>query len=133
MANPLVTGFRSGLAKGELLVQKCESCGKFNMYPRHACPFCQSFTLGWHRASGRGRLKSFTVLRAGAPEGFETDLPYGIGIVQLEEGVQMLCRLTPGANGDWNGYACEDVVEFIPASPEEVERRPCAWFHRAGI
>lgn len=131
MANVLVTGFRSGLAKGELLIQKCESCGKLNMYPKHACPHCQSLSLGWQQAKGTGVLKSFTVLRAGAPEGFEEDLPYGLGIVQLEEGVQILCRLTPDADGEWSGYACDDKVEFIAASPEEVERRPCAWFHRA--
>ena len=87
MTAPLVAEFRAGLAAGELLVQKCTSCGKLNMYPRYACPHCQSESLGWQKVSGRGVLHSFTVLRMGAPEGFEADLPYAIGVIKLAEGV----------------------------------------------
>ena len=124
--------FRAGLARGELLLQKCNDCGKLNMYPRHACPHCQSLSLGWQRSSGRGILHSFTVLRAGAPEGFESELPYALGIIKLDEGVQMLARLTPEADGDWRGYQCDDRVEFEPAAAERVALRPCAWFARSG-
>ena len=80
MSNPIRDEFRTGLARGDLLVQKCNDCGKLNMYPRHACPHCQSLSLGWHKSTGRGVLHSFTVLRAGAPEGFESDLPYALGV-----------------------------------------------------
>ncbi len=131
MANLIRDEFRAGLARGELLLQKCNDCGKLNMYPRHACPHCQSLSLGWQKSAGRGVLHSFTVLRAGAPEGFESELPYALGIVKLEEGVQLLARLAPDAGGDWQGYRCDDRVEFRPASAEHVAQRPCAWFARA--
>lgn len=128
MTGPIVKDFRAGLARGELLVQKCNSCGKLNMYPRYACPHCQSESLGWHKTSGRGILHSYTVLRVGAPQGFEEDLPYALGVVKLEEGVQLLGRLVPDADGEWSSYACDDPVEFAPVSPDLVEQRPCAWF-----
>lgn len=131
MANVIRDEFRAGLARGELLLQKCNDCGRLNMYPRHACPHCQSLSLGWQASAGRGVLHSFTVLRAGAPEGFESELPYALGIVKLEEGVQLLARLAPEADGDWQGYRCDDRVEFRPASAEQVAQRPCAWFARA--
>ena len=66
MSNPIRDQFREGLVRGELLLQQCQTCSKLNMYPRHACPHCQSKALGWQRARGNGVLHSFTVLRAGS-------------------------------------------------------------------
>lgn len=131
MSNPIRDGFRAGLARGELLVQKCNDCGGLNLYPRHACPHCQSLSLGWHKSAGRGVLHSFTVLRVGAPEGFEQDLPYALGVIKLEEGVQLLARLVADPDGDWQSYKCDDSVEFAPVPPQQIERRACAWFKRA--
>jgi len=131
MTNLIRDQFREGLTRGELLIQKCNDCGKLNMYPRHACPFCQSLSLGWQKSAGKGILHSFTVLRAGAPEGFEPDLPYALGVVKLEEGVQLLGRLVPERDAEWQNFACDDAVEFRAQSPESVAQRPCAWFARA--
>jgi uncharacterized OB-fold protein len=128
---PLVREFREALASGELIVQKCESCGKLNMYPRYACPFCQSLSLGWQKTGGRGVIHSFTVLRMGAPEGFEADLPYALAVVKLDEGVQLLARLIPDAKGDWQEYRCDDRVQLVPTPPGQVIPRPCAWFAKA--
>jgi uncharacterized OB-fold protein len=131
MIAPLVSAFREGLQRGELLLQKCDSCGALNMYPRYACPQCQSESLAWHKASGHGVLHSFTVLRAGAPEGFESELPYALGVVKLTEGVQLLGRLIPDADGQWTSYRCEQKMQFAvpPAGP--AQHRPCAWFQHA--
>jgi uncharacterized protein len=131
MTSKLVAEFREGLARGELLLQKCTACGKLNMYPRYACPHCQSSALTWQKSAGRGTLHSFTVLRAGAPEGFEQDLPYGLGVIKLEEGVQLLARLVADDQGDWQSYRCDDLVQFVPRPAPEAEQRPCAWFARA--
>lgn len=127
MTMPMVQEWRDGLDRGELLIQVCESCDRPNMYPRYACPHCQSEKLGFTASSGRGRLHSFTVVRAVPPMGFEDDLPYALGVVKLEEGVQMLGRLAPGEDGDWSAYACDMEVEFV-AAPEDPAGRPVAWF-----
>jgi uncharacterized protein len=128
----IVSDFRAGLAGGDLLIQNCHECGKPNMWPRYACPHCQSDNLGWVKSAGKGILHSFCVLRQGAPEGFEDDLPYAIGVVKLPEGVQLLVRLEADAAGDWTAYKCDDAVEFVAVEPGEIERRPCATFRRAG-
>lgn len=128
MSSQIVKDFRAGLAKGELLVQKCNSCSKLNMYPRYACPHCQSENLGWQKVSGKGTLMSFTVLRAGAPQGFEADIPYALGVVKLDEGVQLLGRLANDSSGDWKSYRCDMKVEFAPVPAEQIETRPAAWF-----
>lgn len=132
MTSRLVTEFRGYLQAGELAVQKCLTCGKLNMYPRYACPHCQSEELSWQKVSGRGTLHSYSILRMGAPEGFESDLPYALGVVKLEEGVQMLGRLLPEADGNWSGYACDQRVELSAPPVGQPEYRPCAWFRRCG-
>jgi uncharacterized OB-fold protein len=130
MSNLIRDEFRAGLARGELLLQHCNHCGKLNMYPRHACPHCQSTSLGWRKSAGRGVVHSFTVLRAGAPEGFEKDLPYALAVIKLDEGVQLLGRLLPDDDGDWRSFQCDDRVQFTPASSQSAADRPCAWFAR---
>lgn len=128
----IVSDFRAGLGEGKLLIQSCNSCGKTNMWPRYACPHCQSDDLDWVQSEGKGTLHSFCVLRQGAPEGFEDDLPYALGVVKLDEGPQLLARLTPSGNDDWSEYICDDRVEFVAVDAAEAERRPCATFGRAG-
>ncbi|MES2492446.1 MAG: OB-fold domain-containing protein [Pseudomonadota bacterium] len=127
----IVSDFRNGLAAGKLLIQNCSDCNKPNMWPRYACPHCQSENLGWKEAAGTGTLHSFCVLRQGAPEGFEADLPYAIGVVKLDEGVQLAVRLEPDGPGDWSSYRCDDRIEFVSTSAAEIERRACATFRRA--
>jgi uncharacterized protein len=128
----IIAPYREALARGELLVQVCQACGARIMYPRHRCPECQSDQLGWLTASGQGTLNTYTVVRAVPPLGFEADLPYALGVVVLAEGVQLLARLWPSNGSDsWEGFEVNGSVEFHPASPEEIARRPVAWF-RAG-
>lgn len=131
MTDTLIRDYRAALARGELIVQKCLDCSNLNMYPRFACPFCQSERLGWHQVSGRGALHSFTVSRIGAPIGFEDELPYALAVVKLDEGVQLLARLVADGDGDWHGYSCDDPVEFVPEGATAPGARPIAWFRRA--
>jgi uncharacterized OB-fold protein len=123
----IVTPFREGLARGELLIQTCNACAAKQMYPRHRCTTCQSDDLGFEPASGSGVLHSYTVVRAVPPRGFEDDVPYALGVVKLDEGVQLLARLHPDSEGDWNQYRCDQRVTFA-VDAGEVERRPVAWF-----
>jgi uncharacterized protein len=126
----IVSDFRAALANGELHIQNCRDCGNSNMWPRYACPHCQSENLGWVKSAGKGSLHSFCVLRQGAPEGFEDDLPYAIGVVKLDEGVQLLVRLEATGEDDWSAYQCDDQVEFVAVDGSAIERRPCATFRR---
>jgi len=124
----LTVPFGEALARGELIVQKCNSCGELIMYPKYRCPSCFGNDLGWHRASGRAQLLTYTVLRFGAPSSFDVEPPYAIGIVRLEEGPQLTGRLHPGTDGTWDHYRCDEPVAFTPADAAEVAERPAAWF-----
>jgi uncharacterized protein len=125
---PLTEQYYAALERGELVIQQCRSCGKNIMYPKYACPFCSGGDLGWTPSTGTGILHSFAVQRIGAPTGFEADLPYAVGVVKLDDGVQLLGRLRPDPDGGWDSYACDVRVQF-DAVPDEG--RHIAWFTTA--
>ena len=58
-------------------------------------------------------------------------VPYAIGVVKLDEGVQLAVRLAPDSPGDWSSYQCDDRVEFVASSSAQIDKRPCATFKRA--
>jgi uncharacterized OB-fold protein len=128
----LTEPFYSALQRQELVLQHCKSCDRNIMYPRHRCPFCYAAELDWVRSAGTGTLHSLAVQRIGPPSGFEDDVPYAVGVVKLDDGVQLLGRLWPDEDGEWSSYDCDSRVEFHGATGDEIERRPVAWFRPAG-
>lgn len=129
--NQLSDQYDEGLIRGQLLIQRCTACGRHAMYPRYSCPFCQQKELEWVESSGSGSLHSYTVLRIGAPSGFEEELPYALGVIKLDEGVQLLGRLRPDETGTWDCYTCDTQVQFSAGDPPAAGRRPAAWFRSA--
>lgn len=90
IATALSRHFWRGLADGQLMLQRCGDCGRWVFYPREICPHCWSPNLAWLRASGQGRLATWSVIhRAGHP-GWQPATPYVVGIVRLAEGPAML-------------------------------------------
>jgi len=124
----LADAFNEALAEGRLMIQSCNDCGKPNMWPRYRCPYCQSADLGWKEASGKGTLVSYSVVRAVPPKGFEDQLPYALGVIRLEEGVQLLARLEGEGEDGFDDYECDAAVSFSPHPAEEMRDRPVAWF-----
>lgn len=134
-AEPIMTDltvdYYEALSRGQLVVQECGDCGALIMYPRYRCTECFSSNLGWKQVEGSGILLSFTILRMGAPSGYEEDLPYAVGIVKLDDGPQLLGRLWPAEDGTWDHYVCDGRVRFRSATGVEIARRPAPWFTRA--
>ncbi|MGA7419690.1 MAG: Zn-ribbon domain-containing OB-fold protein [Acidimicrobiales bacterium] len=79
-------------ADGQLIVQRCTACGRYQFYPRALCIACSGETE-WVPAAGRGTLHTFTVIRQNRSEAFAALLPYAVGIVELEEGVRMMSNI----------------------------------------
>lgn len=131
--NQLAERYDQGLREGQLLLQYCEKCERAIAYPKFRCPDCFADDLSWRPAAGRGALYSVTVQHLGAPTAFVDQLPYALGVVRLDEGVQLLVRLLPDAAGNWTGYRCDASVEFCP-HPEGIPEldRPVAWFRLVG-
>lgn len=72
---------------------KCIQCNSIHFPPRLICPKCQGRSFETVKLSGRGKLKTYTIIRV-SPMGFEDLVPYGIGIVELEEGILIMGQIT---------------------------------------
>jgi hypothetical protein len=86
------------LARGELRLQRCGACGAFRHPPRHRCAACGSLAATWHRASGRGRVFSWTVTHRPVDPAFSP--PYAVVVAELDEGPRLVGNvrgLDPGA------------------------------------
>jgi uncharacterized protein len=85
--------FHDGLARRELLIPWCRSCGNPHFYPRFACPHCWGERYDWRRAAGAGVVYSFTRVLANPPTAFVDELPFTIAIIDLDEGVRLLSNI----------------------------------------
>ncbi|MDG2308408.1 MAG: Zn-ribbon domain-containing OB-fold protein [Candidatus Binatia bacterium] len=94
----------------ELHIQRCGDCNEAYFYPRSVCPHCLSGNVAWFRASGRGRLHTFTIVYAAGPKP-PLPTPYIIAVVELEEGPRMLTNLV-GVDPDPAKLSCDLPVEI---------------------
>ena len=81
------------LQEGSMRLQSCAECGKVRHYPRPVCDSCHSFEVEWVRASGKGKVHSWTVSHHPFHPGFIVDLPMTLVTVDLEEGVCMCAQM----------------------------------------
>jgi uncharacterized OB-fold protein len=82
-----------------LLGTHCGACGRFNFPRADACTYCATADPEPVQLSRQGTLWAWTAVTA-APPGYQGQVPFGIGVVELPEGVRVITRLTendPGA------------------------------------
>lgn len=84
--------FWAGAREHRLLIQYCRATGKPQFFPRPASLATGRRDLEWREVSGRGVVYSFTNTYSAWP-GHEDRVPYLCALVELEEGVRLLCNL----------------------------------------
>jgi len=77
----------------ELFLQRCNTCGKAAFYPRHWCPHCLALETSWEKASGDGRVHSFSVVYQAPFDAYKADAPYVLALIELAEGPVMMSNL----------------------------------------
>ena len=85
--------FWSKAAEGVLVVPKCTECGRTFWHPRPRCPHCGSERVDWIRASGRGTVHTYTVVRQSGDPYFKTKVPYVVAMIDLDEGVRIMTNI----------------------------------------
>jgi hypothetical protein len=73
--------------------EQCDHCNQYIFPPRDVCPHCGQDARGVHAMSGKGEVYSYTVVHE-PPTGYESQAPYAIAIVKLEEGPMVTAQLT---------------------------------------
>ena len=84
--------FRQGLEAGKFMTTRCAACGKLTFPPKQHCPACWSGDMKWTELTGRGILYARTTIHAAATQ-FRDEVPYSVGIVDLEEGIRLVTGL----------------------------------------
>lgn len=86
-------GLTAAAARGRFALQVCLDCGTVQYPPREVCRECLSHRLVWRPQDGRGELVTETILRNAQELFFRERLPWRIGIVRLDAGVNVIAYL----------------------------------------
>lgn len=96
----LSSGFWEAAARHELMLQRCAACGHLTHPPDVVCVACLSSAAAFtfEPVSGRGCIRSWTIMRDTFLPAFRVDIPWVIVDVELREGPRMVARLVDGAS-----------------------------------
>jgi uncharacterized protein len=138
--------FWEGVRAHQLLVQRCQDCGRLLFPARPICAHCDGGTLEWVPVSGRGTVISWVVTHQVFNKLFMASVPFTTLLVQLEEAPNLLMYgnwaggTVDGATVPQPGLAVEAVFEdhdegftLVQWSPREAvlaraggDRRPAS-------
>lgn len=110
-----ISRFFDELRSGRLMTTKCRKDGTLLWPPRVVCPQCHTEELDWVELPRRGRLYAFSAVLAGAPLGMEADVPFAVGLADLEGAPLRLFGRIVGA--PWNELR---VGQRVSVEPFEV-------------
>jgi hypothetical protein len=76
--------FYDRLREGRLSTTRCPRDGSLHWPPRTACPSCRSEELEWVDLPERGHIYAFSAVLAGAPLGMESEVPFAVGLIDID-------------------------------------------------
>ncbi len=86
-------------ARPQLIASKCKACGELTFPKQDSCPSCTERGAEEVLLSRRGKLWTWTVQRFPPPPPYsgpadrERFVPFGVGYVELPEGIRVEARL----------------------------------------
>ena len=90
MVDLTAVGFYEALKEENILASHCAECGDMQCPPRTICPNCWSDNVDGIEMSGKGILRTYTIVNIGLTQmieaGYDRFNPYCAGLVELEEG-----------------------------------------------
>ncbi|MCI4367659.1 MAG: zinc ribbon domain-containing protein [Thermoplasmata archaeon] len=76
--------FYDALRQGRLTTTRCPNDATITWPPRTVCPKCHRAALEWIELPRSGTLYAFSAVLVGAPLGMESDVPFAVGLVDLD-------------------------------------------------
>lgn len=101
---PTLEAYKKNIQEGKFKAFRCTKCKAVIAPPLGMCYNCGNTKMEWTTVSGKGKLVSFTVIYV-APDEFAAEVPYIVGIVELEEKARLTARL----------------IGFDPNKPESIK------------
>jgi len=102
--------FWEGLREGELRMQHCSACGRWQFPPLLGCGGCGR-PVAWLRVSGRGTIWSLTEIHPPVLPAFAPLAPYLVALAELDESpvLRMVGNVLPAQGGAINTLRLSDV------------------------
>jgi uncharacterized OB-fold protein len=116
VVTPEMAPFWAAAKRGQLVVQRCRSCGALRFPAREVCSRCLSRDVEWTPVSGRGEVFSTAIMHQANHPAFAAVAPYAVVVIQLEEGVRMMSNVVECAVRDVRiGMPVEVVFQELDA------------------
>jgi uncharacterized OB-fold protein len=135
---PIAEGLFTGPSESpRLIASRCRDCAEVAFPAQAGCPNCTGQSTEEIRLSPRGTLWTWTIQRFPPPPPYIGDrddfTPYGVGYIELPEGVRVEARLTINDPEKLAiGMEMELVLEEFDAAGEEAARMTFAFAPVAG-
>ncbi|MBV8950190.1 MAG: OB-fold domain-containing protein [Actinobacteria bacterium] len=93
----MTTAVREGMFtlddRPHLIGGRCDDCGRHHFPVLTTCPYCSSERIERAELSDHGTLWGWTAVTA-PPPGYQGEVPFGFGVVELPEGLRVITRLS---------------------------------------
>jgi uncharacterized OB-fold protein len=86
---PETAPFWEACNRGEFLLQRCNSCSKFQYHYRAQCSHCWSSDIADFPSSGEGTVWTFSTVYKNNTVHYKDSTPYVVAVVELEGGVKV--------------------------------------------
>lgn len=113
--DPLTAPFWAATRESRLVVPQCSRCGYLWWPPEPVCPECYTAHPGWCAVEPCGTLWSYAVYHRALDPSFADDLPYAVGLVELDAGPKMYGLMTTLPGVDAIGCRARAVFDEIDA------------------
>lgn len=113
-------GYWEGAGRGEIVLQRCRSCGTVQHKPRGVCATCLSGDIEHFAASGQGTIYTFTVTNQNMAKGFAEACPYVMAYVTLDEGPRVLTNIV-GCDPDTVIIGMKVTADFATQERDDGE------------
>lgn len=123
----ITAGFWDGAKAGELRIQRCGDCNRWQHPPGIACLSCGGETLHFAAMPGDLTLYSWTVLHDAPAPGFRDMLPLILGVVeaQAQPGILIAANIVNVDEADLRlGMRLTPVFETLDADTMLIQFRP---------
>ena len=100
IVNELNAPFWTAAEEGRLVLPQCLTTGRAFWPPSPISPFVSQGATGWSPARGEGVLRALAIYRRVFQKAFEPLAPYGVGLVELDEGPRLHAFIPAGGGAD---------------------------------
>lgn len=118
---PITAPYWHGARHGQLLIQRCESCGYHRHPPTTACYHCRSLDSYWDEVSGNGTVYSYVWADQPVTPLFAEYGVYNVSVIELDdtegEPVRVVSRVN-GVDKDTLRIGLPVEVDFDPVDSE---------------